>query len=55
MPGNPRVGTVVMRMGIDDMDWSGTIPVAETERLPDVEAILAGCTQLIDRVHAVWR
>lgn len=49
---HPRVDTVVLMMGINDIGWPGTILTPEGEPAPSAEAVIAGYKQLIDRAHA---
>lgn len=46
----PRLSTVVLMMGINDIGWPGCA-LAPNEPEPTAEAIIAGYKQLIDRAH----
>src|SRR5260370_39353659 len=48
----PRVGTVIVMMGINDIGWPGPMLVAKGEAAPSAEDVIAGYKQLIDRAHA---
>jgi lysophospholipase L1-like esterase len=48
----PRVDTVILMMGINDIGWPDTILVPEGEPAPTAGDIVAGYKQLIDRAHA---
>jgi lysophospholipase L1-like esterase len=48
----PRVDTVVLMMGINDIGWPGTILVPAGEPAPTVEEVIGGYEQLIARAHA---
>jgi len=48
---HPKVGTVVLMMGINDIGWPDSILVPKGERAPSAEEIIVGYQQLIDRAH----
>ncbi len=48
----PRVGTVIVMMGINDIGWPGTLLVPAGEPAPSADDIIAGYKQLIERAHA---
>src|SRR5258708_38448315 len=48
----PRVDTVIVMMGINDIGWPGTMLVPKGEPAPSADDIIAGYRQLIDRAHA---
>ena len=50
--GHPRVSTVVMMMGINDIGWPGPSAVTPTDPEPTAEDITGGYQQIIDRAHA---
>jgi lysophospholipase L1-like esterase len=49
---HPRVDTVVVMMGINDIGWPDTLLVPKNEPAPSVEDIIAGYRQLAARAHA---
>jgi lysophospholipase L1-like esterase len=49
---HPRVDTVVLMMGINDIGWPETILVPKGEPAPSTEEIITGYEQLIARAHA---
>ena len=49
---HPRVSTVVMMMGINDIGWPGPSAVTPTDPEPAAEDIVGGYKQIIDRAHA---
>lgn len=49
---HPRVDTVVVMMGINDIGWPDTLLVPKNEPAPAVEDIIAGYRQLAARAHA---
>jgi lysophospholipase L1-like esterase len=49
---HPRVDTVVVMMGINDIGWPDTLLVPKNEPAPTVEDIIAGYQQLAARAHA---
>jgi lysophospholipase L1-like esterase len=50
--GHPRVFTVVMMMGINDIGWPGAGAVTPDDPQPTAEDLEVGYAQLIDRTHA---
>ncbi|MBV9653079.1 MAG: SGNH/GDSL hydrolase family protein [Acetobacteraceae bacterium] len=50
--GHPRVGTVVMMMGINDIGWPGRDSITPTDPEPSAEDVITGYEQIIDRAHA---
>lgn len=48
---HPRVSTVVMMMGINDIGWPGEGSFTPTDREPTAQDLEEGYTQLIDRAH----
>ena len=50
--GHPRVSTVVMMMGINDIGWPGAGAITPTDPEPAAEDIITGYRQIIDRAHA---
>ena len=49
--GHPRVSTVVMMMGINDIGWPGEGAVTPPDPEPSADDIVAGYKQIIDRAH----
>jgi lysophospholipase L1-like esterase len=49
---HPRVSTVVMMMGINDIGWPGQGAITPADPEPTAEDIIAGYRQIIDRAHA---
>jgi lysophospholipase L1-like esterase len=49
---HPRVSTVVMMMGINDIGWPGPGAITPTDPEPTAEDIETGYKQIIDRAHA---
>jgi lysophospholipase L1-like esterase len=49
---HPRVSTVVMMMGINDIGWPGAGAVTPADPEPTAEDVVAGYKQIIDRAHA---
>jgi lysophospholipase L1-like esterase len=49
---HPKVDTVVLMMGINDIGWPDSALVPEGEMAPSAEQIIQGYQQLIDRAHA---
>jgi lysophospholipase L1-like esterase len=49
---HPRVSTVVMMMGINDIGWPGQGSITPTDPQPTADDIIAGYKQIIDRAHA---
>jgi lysophospholipase L1-like esterase len=47
----PRVDTVIVMMGINDIGWPGTLLVPKGEPAPSADDIIAGYKQLIERAH----
>ena len=48
---HPRVSTVVMMMGINDIGWPGKDPITPSDPEPTAEDVIAGYKQIIDRAH----
>lgn len=48
---HPRVSTVVMMMGINDIGWPGEGSFTPTDHEPTAEDLEQGYTQIIDRAH----
>jgi lysophospholipase L1-like esterase len=49
---HPRVGTVVMMMGINDIGWPGKDAITPNDPEPTAEDLEVGYAQLVDRAHA---
>lgn len=49
---HPKVATVVVMMGINDIGWPGENAVTPDDKEPTAEEIITGYKQLIDRAHA---
>jgi lysophospholipase L1-like esterase len=49
---HPRVSTVVMMMGINDIGWPGQGAITPSDPEPTAEDVIAGYKQIIDRAHA---
>jgi lysophospholipase L1-like esterase len=49
---HPRVATVVMMMGINDIGWPGAGAITPSDPEPTAEDVEAGYRQIIDRAHA---
>jgi lysophospholipase L1-like esterase len=49
---HPRVGTVVMMMGINDIGWPGPGAITPSDPEPTAADVEAGYKQIIDRAHA---
>ena len=49
---HPRVSTVVMMMGINDIGWPGQGSITPADPQPTADDIIAGYKQIIDRAHA---
>lgn len=49
---HPKVSTVVVMMGINDIGWPGENAITPDDKEPTAEDIITGCKQLIDRAHA---
>jgi lysophospholipase L1-like esterase len=49
---HPRVSTVVMMMGINDIGWPGKGAITPSDPEPTAEDVEAGYEQIIDRAHA---
>lgn len=49
---HPRVSTVVMMMGINDIGWPGKDAITPADPEPTAEDVIAGYKQIIDRAHA---
>src|SRR3984957_19671214 len=50
--GHPRVSTVVMMMGINDIGWPGEGAITPNDPEPTAEDLEVGYAQLVDRAHA---
>ena len=48
----PRLSTVVLMMGINDIGWPGEKAITPADKEPAAEDIITGYQQIIDRVHA---
>ena len=48
----PRLSTVVLMMGINDIGWPGEGAITPADQEPTAEDIITGYQQIIDRVHA---
>jgi lysophospholipase L1-like esterase len=49
---HPRVSTVVMMMGINDIGWPGKDAITPNDPEPTAEDLEVGYAQLVDRAHA---
>jgi lysophospholipase L1-like esterase len=49
---HPRVSTIVMMMGINDIGWPGKGAITPNDPEPTAEDLEVGYAQLIDRAHA---
>ncbi|WP_245428064.1 SGNH/GDSL hydrolase family protein [Roseiarcus fermentans] len=49
--GHPRVSTVVMMMGINDIGWPGKDAITPGDPEPSADDVIAGYKQIIDRAH----
>jgi lysophospholipase L1-like esterase len=49
---HPRVATVVMMMGINDIGWPGKDAITPNDPEPTAEDLEVGYAQLVDRAHA---
>jgi lysophospholipase L1-like esterase len=49
---HPRLSTVVLMMGINDIGWPGEKAITPDDDEPTAEDIITGYKQLIDRAHA---
>jgi len=49
---HPRVATVVMMMGINDIGWPGQGAITPADPEPTAQDVVAGYKQIIDRAHA---
>jgi lysophospholipase L1-like esterase len=49
---HPRVSTIVMMMGINDIGWPGQGSITPADPQPTADDIIAGYKQIIDRAHA---
>jgi lysophospholipase L1-like esterase len=49
---HPRVSTVVMMMGINDIGWPGEGAITPNDPEPTAEDLEVGYAQLVDRAHA---
>jgi lysophospholipase L1-like esterase len=48
----PRLSTVVLMMGINDIGWPGPKAITPNDKEPTADDIIMGYQQIIDRVHA---
>jgi lysophospholipase L1-like esterase len=48
---HPRVSTVVMMMGINDIGWPGKDAITPSDPEPTAEDVIAGYKQIIERAH----
>ena len=48
---HPRVATVVMMMGINDIGWPGKDAITPSDPEPTAEDVIQGYKQIIDRAH----
>jgi lysophospholipase L1-like esterase len=48
---HPRVATVVMMMGINDIGWPGKDAITPSDPEPTAEDVIAGYKQIIERAH----
>ncbi len=48
---HPRVSTVVMMMGINDIGWPGKDAITPSDPEPTAEDIIVGYQQIIERAH----
>ena len=48
----PRLSTVVLMMGINDIGWPGEKSITPDDQQPTAEDIISGYQQIIDRTHA---
>lgn len=48
----PRLSTVVLMMGINDIGWPGEKAISPADKEPSADDIITGYQQIIDRVHA---
>ncbi|WP_448953752.1 SGNH/GDSL hydrolase family protein [Labrys neptuniae] len=49
---HPKVSTVVMMMGINDIGWPGKDAITPSDAEPTADDVIAGYKQIIDRAHA---
>lgn len=49
--GHPRVSTVVMMMGINDIGWPGQGAITPSDPEPTANDVIEGYKQIIDRAH----
>ena len=49
---HPRVATVVMMMGINDIGWPGAGAITPSDPEPTAQDVIAGYKQIIERAHA---
>jgi lysophospholipase L1-like esterase len=48
----PRLSTVILMMGINDIGWPGDKAITPADKEPTADDIIVGYQQIIDRVHA---
>ena len=48
----PKLSTVVLMMGINDIGWPGEKAITPADKEPTADDIIVGYQQIIDRVHA---
>jgi lysophospholipase L1-like esterase len=48
----PRLSTVVLMMGINDIGWPGEKAITPADKEPTADDVIVGYQQIIDRVHA---
>jgi lysophospholipase L1-like esterase len=49
---HPRVSTIVMMMGINDIGWPGKDSITPADPVPTADDIIEGYRQIIERAHA---
>jgi lysophospholipase L1-like esterase len=48
----PKLSTVILMMGINDIGWPGEKAITPADKEPTADDIIVGYQQIIDRVHA---